>query len=57
MKRLWRWIIGDWWVVKRSGWPYPDGWATYNRKRCMILDTGLSREKALEECARLNARP
>jgi hypothetical protein len=54
MKRLWRWIIGDWWTVKACGWPFPSGYATYNRHRRTILDTGLTKEHAKDICRQLN---
>jgi hypothetical protein len=53
--KIWKWERGDKWIVKRSCWPYPKGYMTYNRKRRTILDTGLSRERAIALCKELNA--
>lgn len=38
-------------VVKRSIWPYPDGFGTQCKKCKMIMDSGLTKEQA-EECAK-----
>lgn len=54
LKRIWKRITGDYWTVKRCRYPFPEGYATYNRKRNMILDTGLSLEQAKATCAELN---
>jgi hypothetical protein len=43
------------WVVKRCGFPYEDGYATWNKKTHTILDTGLTREQAEQICRELNA--
>lgn len=35
------------WEVRRTIWPYPEGWGTYNPTTKTVLDTGLkSREEA-----------
>lgn len=45
------------WQVRRTIWPFEDGWGTYNIKTKTILDTGLStREEAQEICDDLNKR-
>ena len=44
------------WVVRKCGWPFKPGYATYNPKRRMILDTGLSKEQAQQLCAELNKK-
>jgi len=49
-----RWLVGDWWVVRKCKFPFPKGYATYNRKRKMILDTGLTKLMAKETCKELN---
>lgn len=54
MKKFWKWLIGDWWEVRACGWPYSDGFATFNRYRHCILDTGLTRERAQEICDAMN---
>jgi len=52
--KCWRWIIGDWWVVRRCEFPYAAGYATYNPYRKTVLDTGLSKTDALAICKGLN---
>jgi len=44
------------WKVGRCGWPYPEGYCTYRKilGRTTILDTGLTKEEALETCKQLN---
>ena len=42
------------WEVRRTIWPYEDGWGTYCPKTSMLLDTGLSKEEAEHRCAILN---
>jgi hypothetical protein len=54
MQKIWRWLIRDRWTVRRCGWPYAEGFATYNRHRRMVLDTGLTREEAEAACNELN---
>ena len=54
VRRCWKRIIGDWWVVRRCGWPYPKGYATYNSFRDTILDTNLTKEHAQRICDELN---
>lgn len=57
MARFLKWLIGDWWVVRPCGWPYPPGYATYNKWRNTVLDTGLpDRETAQAICDELNNR-
>lgn len=55
MKRLWRRLIGNWWVVRRSLWPYRGKYSTYNGYKRCILDTGLTRERAQQICDAMNA--
>jgi hypothetical protein len=52
--RLWRWLRGDWWEVRRCEFPYPEGYATYNPASRTILDTGLTRDRAASICRELN---
>ena len=52
--RIWRWCIGDWWVVRRGAWPY-HGWCTYNRYRNTILDTGITEKRAKEIRREMNS--
>ena len=42
------------WVVRKCLFPYPEGYATYNVKTRTILDTGLTKEQAIETCRELN---
>jgi hypothetical protein len=44
------------WTVVKCGWPYPDGYATINKSKNMILDTGLTKEHAEQICEELNNR-
>lgn len=54
LTRLWRRCCGRWWIVRRCGWPYPGGYASYLPARKTILDTGLTREAAQAACDELN---
>lgn len=54
MKRFIKWLIRDWWVVRRCYFPYPEGYATYNTFRKTVLDTGLSKIEAEKTCNELN---
>lgn len=54
--RLWKRFIGDWWVVRPCGWPYPQGYATFNHYRRMVADTGLTKEHAQAICDSMNRR-
>ena len=47
-------IIGNWWTIKRCGFPYNSGYATFNSYKNMILDTGLTKRQAIETCKELN---
>ena len=49
-----RFFKPKYWVVKKYGFPYAHGYATYNWKKKMILDTGLSKEEAKAICRELN---
>ena len=42
------------WVVKKCRFPYEEGYATYNKKIHTILDTGLTKEQAIQICKELN---
>ena len=45
------------WEVRRTIWPYPDGWGTYNPVTKTVLDTGLpTRARAQRICDQLNRR-
>ena len=54
MGRLTRLFLGDKWEPRRCCWPYPEGWATYNRFKNAIADTGLTKEEAQRRCDELN---
>jgi hypothetical protein len=49
-----RFFKPKYWVVKKCGFPYSQGYATYNWKKKMFLDTGLSKEEAKAICRELN---
>lgn len=49
-----RFFKPKYWVVKKCGFPHAQGYATYNWKKKMILDTGLSKEEAKAICRELN---
>ena len=49
-----RFFKPKYWVVKKCGFPYAQGYATYNWKKKMILDTGLTKEEAKAICRELN---
>ncbi len=42
------------WIVKKTIWPYKDGYGTYCRGCQTILDTGLSKESAEQAAEELN---
>ena len=44
------------WEARKCLWPYPEGYATYNKRTRTILDTGLTKEQAERICDELNAR-
>jgi len=50
MIKLFKRIIGNWWVVRRSCWPYPAGYVTYNKFKKTMLDFVPTLEQALELC-------
>lgn len=57
MKRLTYYIkrlLGLAWVVRRCGFPYKSGYATYLPHKRMVLDTGLTKEHAQLLCDELN---
>ena len=54
-KRLKRVLTGKGvWEVRRTIWPYPDGWGVYNPTTHTILETGISQTQAQQICDRLN---
>lgn len=55
LKKIVNMAKDDVWEVRRTIWPYPDGWGTYNPGARTVLDTGLSREEAQARCDALNA--
>lgn len=56
LRAIWRWLLRDRWEVRRTKWPYAEGWGTYNHHRRAIADVGLSREEAEERAEDLNAQ-
>ncbi|MDC1268182.1 hypothetical protein N8Z76_00455 [Gammaproteobacteria bacterium] len=47
-------ILKEKWEARECMWPHPDGWATYNQRTNMILDTGLTKARAEQICKKLN---
>jgi len=51
-------IFNTKWKIARSVWPYLEGWGTYRKNRITgsktILDTGLTKEQAIESAKELN---
>ena len=60
MKRIFSRIIWTRWKVARTIWPYREGYGTYRMHRFTrdktILDTGLTKEQAIESAKELNFR-
>lgn len=42
------------WVVRRTIWPFKDGWGTYCPGCETIMDTGLPKEEAEERAKAMN---
>jgi hypothetical protein len=55
IKKIIKKLTGNQWEVRRCCWPYPDGYATFNPSKNMVLDTGLTKQEAQERCDELNA--
>jgi hypothetical protein len=55
LRKISKRLTKDWWEVRRTCWPYPEGYATYNPAKKTILDTGLTKEQAEELCKELNS--
>lgn len=57
MKARWLWLRlrRDWWRPVPCGWPYIDGYATFNPRRNTIMDTRLSKRHAQEICNEMNS--
>lgn len=53
-ERIKKRLAGDWWEVRKTIWPFPEGYGTYNPGKRMILDTGLTKERAQQICDQLN---
>ena len=47
---LLKYVVRDWYQIRACYFPYPEGYGTYNPFRRLVLDTGLSRDQAVE-CA------
>lgn len=47
-------VSGKKWVVRRTIWPYKDGWGTYCPSTRTVLDSGLTKEEAQARCDELN---
>lgn len=48
-----RWFRSKWRVVKTT-WPNREGYGVYNRRKRVLLDSGLSQHNAQRKCDRLN---
>ena len=42
------------WEVRRTIWPYKEGWGVYHPRSHTVLDTGLPKEEAQARCDELN---
>lgn len=49
-------IVSNKWVIRKTIWPFPEGHGTFNSKSGIILDTGLTKEKAQKLCDELNRK-
>lgn len=49
-----RFVLRDWWVVRRGEFPFPKGYCTYNSWINTVADTGLQKEKAQSICDVMN---
>lgn len=61
MLGLWQRLVRWWyargrWKVRRTTWPYLDGWGMYQPRSRTILDTGLDRLTAVQRVLELNRR-
>ena len=54
IRKIWKWLVGDKWVVVRTVWPYPNGYGTMNEYRNMLADAGLTKEHAQSICDEMN---
>ena len=54
LNKLWRKLTGNWWEVRRCGFPYDEGYGTCNIRKRIVLDTGLTKEEAEHYCRQLN---
>jgi hypothetical protein len=50
LKRVVRRLLGDKWEVRRTIWPYRDGYGVYNQARRTLLEHGLTKERAQQIC-------
>jgi hypothetical protein len=46
-------LVGKW-EVRKTIWPYAEGYGTYHTGKKMVLDTGLTKIRAQELCDKLN---
>jgi len=54
LKRIFKFIVCDRWIVVRSKWPYPAGYATYNPYKKTYLDFVKNKSYAKQICEELN---
>jgi hypothetical protein len=49
-------VCGKQWEVRRTIWPYKEGYGVYNPFTRTIADTGLLQEEAQQRCDALNSK-
>ena len=54
LQRIGKRLMAGKWEVRRTIWPYKDGWGTYNPLTRTIADTGLTKPEAEARCRELN---
>ena len=54
IKKILKRILNNRWIVRSCRFPYPEGYATYNPFRKIILDTGLTKKQAEQICEEMN---
>ena len=49
-------MFGKNWVVRKTIWPFPNGYGVYNTKTKTILETGITKREAQQICDELNRK-
>lgn len=52
--KFWSWLTGRW-IIVRTGWPYPEGYGTWNERKSTLLDSGFTYADAKAACKELNS--